>query len=97
MKFAFYSDGLEGPKDIHKSLEESDRRGIVHGCCVACVHPRRRANPWGERCPRGSIEPGKIANLVVTDGDLFGEKTKTAARASSMASGIPVHEEAPPG
>ena len=23
----------------------------------------------------GSIEPGKIANLVVTDGDLFAEKT----------------------
>jgi imidazolonepropionase-like amidohydrolase len=24
----------------------------------------------------GSIEPGKIANLVVTDGDLWDEKTK---------------------
>ncbi|MGV3722232.1 MAG: hypothetical protein ACO1SX_15095, partial [Actinomycetota bacterium] len=24
----------------------------------------------------GSIEPGKIANLVLTDGDLFNEKTK---------------------
>jgi adenine deaminase len=24
----------------------------------------------------GSIEPGKMANLVLTDGDLFSEKTK---------------------
>ena len=24
----------------------------------------------------GSLEPGKVANMVVTDGDLFGEKTK---------------------
>ena len=24
----------------------------------------------------GSIAPGKIANLVVTDGDIFNEKTK---------------------
>ena len=42
----------------------------------------------------GSISAGKIANLVVTDGDIFGEKTKVK---DVFVDGnwFEIHEEAP--
>ena len=42
----------------------------------------------------GSIAPGKIANLVVTDGDIFDEKTKVK---NVFVDGkwFEIHEEAP--
>jgi adenine deaminase len=43
----------------------------------------------------GSIEPGKIANLLVTDGDLFAEKTKIK-HVFVDGRWYQVHEEAPP-
>ena len=42
----------------------------------------------------GSIEPGKIANLVVTDGDIFNEKTKVK-HVFVDGRWFEIHEEAP--
>jgi adenine deaminase len=42
----------------------------------------------------GSIAPGKIANLMVTDGDLFNEKTKVK-HVFVDGRWFEIHEEAP--
>ena len=43
---------------------------------LRCELSRYAAEILGVADRLGSIEPGKIANLVVADGDLFAEKTK---------------------
>ena len=54
---------------------------------------RRRFWDWA--IGLGSIAPGKIANVIVTDGDIFGEKTKVK---HSFVDGrwFEIHEEIPP-
>ena len=75
VKFAFYSDGLSGPKDIQKNLKKALDAGLAADAALrAFTLDAAEILGVGDRL--GSIEPGKIANLVVTDGDMFGEKTK---------------------
>jgi imidazolonepropionase-like amidohydrolase len=94
VKFAFYSDGLEGPKDIRKSLKKAMDAGLSADAALRAL-TLDAAQILGAGDVLGSIEPGKIANLVVTDGDLFGEKTKIK-HVFVDGQWYPVHEEAPP-
>jgi hypothetical protein len=75
VKFAFYSDGLAEPKDIFKSLKKATDAGLSPGVALRAF-TLDAADILGLSDRMGSIAPGKIANLVVTDGDIFGEKTK---------------------
>ncbi len=75
VKFALYSDGLSGPKDIQKNLKKALDAGLSVDAAVRAF-TLDAADILGVGDRLGSIEPGKIANLVVTDGDIFGEKTK---------------------
>jgi Amidohydrolase family len=75
VKFAFYSDGLAEPKDILKSVKKATDAGLSPETALrAFTLDAADILGLGDRI--GSIAPGKIANLVVTDGDIFGEKTK---------------------
>ena len=74
-KFAFYSDGLEGPKDISKAVKKAIDAGLAPDAALRAF-TLDAASILGVGDRMGSIEPGKIANLVVTDGDIFNEKTK---------------------
>jgi imidazolonepropionase-like amidohydrolase len=75
VKFAFYSDGVATPKDALKSVKKAIDAGLAPDAALRAL-TLGPAEIYGVSDRVGSIEPGKIANLVVTDGDLFNEKTK---------------------
>src|SRR5277367_279364 len=75
VKFAFYSGGIATPKDILKAAKKSIDAGLAPDAALRAM-TLSPAEIFGVADRTGSIEKGKIANLVVTDGDLFEEKTK---------------------
>jgi imidazolonepropionase-like amidohydrolase len=75
VKFGFYSGGLPGPKDILKSAKRAIDAGLSSDAALRAF-TLDSADILGLSDRMGSIAPGKIANLVVTDGDIFNEKTK---------------------
>jgi hypothetical protein len=75
VKFAFYSGGITTPKDIVKAVKKSIDAGLAPDAALRAL-TLSPAEIFGVADRLGSIENGKIANLVVTDGDLFEEKTK---------------------
>lgn len=74
-KFAFYSGGLAGPKEISKALKKALDAGLGPDAALRAF-TLDAASTLGVSDRMGSIEPGKIANLVVTEGEIFNEKTK---------------------
>jgi imidazolonepropionase-like amidohydrolase len=75
VKFAFYSGGITAPKDILKATKKSIDAGLAPEAALRAL-TLSAAEIFGVADRLGSIENGKIANLVVTDGDLFEDKTK---------------------
>ncbi len=75
VKFALYSGGLNSPKEILKATKKSIDAGLAPDAALRAL-TLSPAEIFGVSDRLGSIETGKIANLVVTDGDLFDEKTK---------------------
>ncbi len=75
VKFAFYSGGITTPKDILKSAKKAIDSGLSPENALRAL-TLSPAEIFGVAERLGSIDTGKIANLVVTDGDLFNEKTK---------------------
>jgi imidazolonepropionase-like amidohydrolase len=73
--FAFYDGGLAGPKDMLKNVKKAIDAGLAPDAALRAL-TLSPAEIYGVADRLGSIEKGKIANLVVTDGDLFAEKTK---------------------
>ncbi|MGA2430282.1 MAG: amidohydrolase family protein [Candidatus Acidiferrum sp.] len=73
--FAFYSGGITAPKDIFKAAKKSIDAGLSPDAALRAL-TLSPAEIFGVSDRLGSIENGKIANLVITDGDLFDEKTK---------------------
>jgi hypothetical protein len=74
VKFAFYSDGAP-PQDLLKNARKAVEAGLSADAAVKAF-TLDAAEILGVANRLGSVETGKIANLVITDGDLFGEKTK---------------------
>src|SRR5712692_10155408 len=75
VKFALYSGGITVPKDILKAVKKSIDAGLASDAALRAL-TLSAAEIFGVADRLGSIENGKIANLVVADGDLFDEKTK---------------------
>ena len=75
VKFAFYSGGITAPNEILKAAKKSIDAGLAPEAALRAL-TLSPAEIFGVADRLGSIEKGKIANLVVTDGDLFAEKTK---------------------
>ena len=75
VKFAFYSGAITAPKDILKAAKKSIDAGLTSDAAIRAF-TLTPAEIFGVADRLGSIENGKIANLVVTDGDIFDEKTK---------------------
>ncbi|MDP9339400.1 MAG: amidohydrolase family protein [Acidobacteriota bacterium] len=75
VKFAFYDGGLATPKDFLKAVKKSIDAGLPADAALRSL-TLSPAEIFAVSDRMGSIEVGKIANLVVTDGDLFEEKTK---------------------
>lgn len=75
VKFGFYDGGITAPKDILKAVKKSLDAGLAPDAALRAL-TLSPAEIYGVSDRLGSIETGKIANLLVTDGDLFDEKTK---------------------
>jgi len=75
ISFAFESAGLNDPKDFVRNAGKAVKAGLAEDAAVrALTIDAARIAGVADRV--GSIEKGKAANLVVTDGNLFEERTK---------------------
>jgi hypothetical protein len=75
VRFAFYSGATTNPKDLLKAAKKSIDAGLAPDVALRAM-TLSPAEIFGVADRLGSIEKGKVANLVITDGDLFNEKTK---------------------
>ncbi len=75
VKFAFYSGGISAPKDLLPAVKKSIDAGLSPESALRAL-TLSPAEIFVVADTLGSIEHGKIANLVVTDGDLFDKKTR---------------------
>jgi imidazolonepropionase-like amidohydrolase len=75
VSFAFESAGLSDPKDFVKNAAKAIKSGLAEETAIRAL-TLEAATIAGVADRLGSIEKGKIANLVVTDGNLFDERTK---------------------
>jgi len=73
--FGFESAGLSDPKDFVRNAAKAVKAGLAETAAIRAL-TIDAATIAGVADRLGSIEKGKAANLVVTDGDLFDEKTK---------------------
>ena len=94
VKFAFYSDGIATTKDIFKSLKKASDAGLAPDAALRAL-TLDSAEILGLSDRLGSIARGKIANLVVTDGDIFNEKSKVK-HVFVDGRWFVIHEETPP-
>ncbi len=72
--FAFESGGLENPKDFVKNAAKAVKAGLSPDAALKAL-TINAATIAGAADRLGTLERGKLANAIVTDGDLFGEKT----------------------
>lgn len=72
---AFTSHGLSEPKAIHQHLAEAVERGLDPQAALAAL-TTIPARLLGVEKRLGTVEVGKMANLIVVEGDLFVAKPK---------------------
>lgn len=75
LKFAFYTDSVDQPRDIQKAVKKAIDAGLPREEAVRAL-TLSVAEIYGVSDRLGSIEKGKIANLLVTRGDIFDDKAK---------------------
>ena len=73
--FAFESGGLSDPKDFLKNAQKTVANGLSKDAAIKAL-TINAATIAGAADRVGSLDKGKIANVIVTEGDLFDEKTK---------------------
>ena len=72
--WAFYSDDSGGPSAVMENVRKAMEHGLSQDAALRAltVSPARI---YGVEAQLGTVEEGKIANLVVADGDIFAEET----------------------
>ena len=73
--FAFSAEGLRDPRDFVRNAARAVREGLSADAALRAL-TLDAAKIAGADARVGSIEKGKIANLVITDGDLFEDRTQ---------------------
>lgn len=73
--FAFYAGALSQPSDVGRAVKKAIDAGLTPTDAVRAL-TLSAAELFGVADRIGSIEKGKIANLVVTNGDLFQDRTR---------------------
>jgi imidazolonepropionase-like amidohydrolase len=73
--FAFSSSGLRESRDFVRNAARAVKEGLAADAAVRAL-TIDAARIAGAADRLGSIEQGKAANVIVTDGDLFEEKTR---------------------
>lgn len=77
VRFAFYSGGLGGPDEVLPAVRRAVAQGLAEEAAVRAL-TLAPAEIFGVADRLGSVEEGKIANLVVTDGGLLDEDMRVA-------------------
>ncbi len=75
VKFALYSDGIDAPRDLQRAVTKALDAGLSREDALRAM-TLTPAEIYGVADRVGSIEKGKIGNLVVTRGDIFDNNTK---------------------
>jgi hypothetical protein len=75
VRFAFYSTEMDKPASMWTSLQKAIVAGLSKADALRAL-TLSAAEIYNIADRTGSIEPGKIANLVVTDGDLFQDRPR---------------------
>ena len=75
VKFAFYSDGAESPRDFQRAVKKAIDAGLSREDALRAL-TLSPAEIYGIADRVGSIEKGKIANIVVTKGEIFDDGTQ---------------------
>jgi len=73
-KFAFYSGGIEQPRDLQRAVKRAIDAGLSREDAVRAL-TLSPAEIYGVADRVGTVEKGKIANLVVTRGEIFDDRT----------------------
>ena len=71
--FAFSTSGLSEPRDFIKNAAKAVQNGLSREDALKAL-TIQAATIAGAAERVGSLEPGKVANVLVTEGDLFDEK-----------------------
>ncbi|HEX7050838.1 MAG TPA: amidohydrolase family protein [Longimicrobiales bacterium] len=74
VRFAFYTGGLDDPTDARENVRRAIELGLSPDAALRAM-TLAPAEIFGVADRMGSIEEGKIANLVLADGDLFEQGT----------------------
>ncbi|HEX4149306.1 MAG TPA: amidohydrolase family protein [Pirellulales bacterium] len=75
VKIVLASHGLKDPAAMLPAIRRAVRRGLDPQAALRAL-TLTPAKMWGIDHRLGSLEPGKLAHLLVADGDLFAEKTQ---------------------
>jgi hypothetical protein len=73
--FALYTDGLDQARDIQRAVKKAMDNGLSREDAIRAL-TLSPAEMFGVADRIGSIEKGKIANLVVTRGEMFDDRTR---------------------
>ena len=73
-EWAFYSGGANSPSAVMDKVRTAIENGLSEEAALEAL-TSAPARIYGVDRMLGTVEPGKIANLVVTDGPLFDEDT----------------------
>lgn len=90
--FAFESAGLSEPKDFVKNAAKAVQHGLARDAALRAL-TLQAATIAGAADRLGSLDVGKAANVVVTEGDLFDEKMTIR---HVFVDGVPVNLDLPP-
>lgn len=90
--FAFASDGMSDPKEFVKAAAKTVQQGLSKDEALRAL-TLAAATMAGAGDRVGSLDVGKLANIVVTEGDLFDEKMTIK---QVFVSGRPVEMTPPP-
>ncbi len=75
VEFVLTSDTLSGPNDLRANVIKAIERGLSESTALAAL-TTKPSKLLGIDHLAGTLQVGKMANLIVTDGALFSEKTK---------------------
>jgi imidazolonepropionase-like amidohydrolase len=89
--FAFSSEGIQQPRDFVRNAARAVKDGLPADAAIRAL-TINAARIAGASDRVGSVEKGKIANVIVTDGDLFEDRTRVV---HIFVDGRKVEPEAP--
>jgi imidazolonepropionase-like amidohydrolase len=96
VKFAFYSDGLDAARELQRAVKKALDNGLSREAALRAL-TLSPAEIYGVADRLGSIEAGKIGNLVVTRGDIFDDRTKVEMTLVDGRKYVPAPEVPPTG